>query len=184
MNKIVLFTTLITLTACSKKKDDAPAPADKPTTGAPAAPQAPATGAPAAPAADGKFTCDTILSKAVRDKYFANHKIENVDFPVKHSGKCKVTTADGKDFEINAACAPFMKNAKDQTVEVMKKQFPETKELPNAGELTLVMDIGDTGLVSFTSYNKGSFCMANGTLPKAMATSEFFTEWLASLPTS
>jgi hypothetical protein len=181
MNNAVLFTALITFTACSTKKDDAPAPADKPTTGAPAAPQAPATGA--ATPADGQLTCDTILPKALRDKYFANHKIENVDFPVKHSGKCKVTTPDGKDFELNAACAPFMKNAKDQTVDVMKKQFPETKEVPNTGDVTLVMDVGDTGLVSFTAYNKGSFCMANGTLPKTVP-NEFLVDWLASLPTS
>jgi hypothetical protein len=180
MIKTACLSALLFAGACSKKDDNKAAG----TTGA--APAAPA-GAPAAAAtpADQKFTCDTILSKALRDKYFAGHTVENIDFPVKHNGKCKIVTPDGKDFELSAACAPFMKNAKDATVEGLKKQFTDMKEVPGAGDVALARDISpDLPFVQFTAYNKGSFCMASGTLPKSIDTNAFLTEWLASLPAS
>jgi hypothetical protein len=186
MFKAILFASVLCVaTGCSKKEDKGAAPAADPK-GAGGEAVKPTAEAPKPAAAPGKYTCDTILSKAIRDKFFAGHKIENIDFPVAHSGKCKITTPDGKvDFELSAACAPFMKNAKDQSIEASKKQFPDFKEVPGAGDITIVKEISaEVPNLMFTGYNKGSFCMASGTIPKAMDTTAFLTEWLASLPTS
>lgn len=186
MLKSILFATVVVATGCSKKEDKGAAPAGgeaaKPAGGEAAKPGA----APAAPAAEqGKATCDTILSKAIRDKYFAGYTIENVDFPVKHAGKCKLTAPDGKTFELDAACASFMKNAKEQMIEALKKQFPDYKEVPGAGDIAIARDMGhDLGLTQFTAYSKGSFCQAGSSLPASIDTAAFLTEWLASLPTS
>lgn len=182
MLKSILFATVVVATGCSKKDDKGAAPAGgeaaKPAAGEPAKPAATA----AAPA--GKATCDTILSKAIRDKYFAGYTIENVDFPVKHAGKCKLTAPDGKSFDLDAACESFMKNAKDQSIEALKKQFPDYKEIPGAGDIAIVRDMGhDLGLVQFTAYNKGSFCQTGSSLPASIDAAAFLTEWLASLPT-
>jgi hypothetical protein len=182
MFKAFLFSTFLITSACSKKDNTAGAPADKPASGEAAKP-AGDMAKPAAPAAGGKATCDTILKKEIRDKYFANHKIEDVEFPVKHAGKCKLTTPDGKTFELNAACESFMKNAKDASIEGLKKQFAEMKELAGVGDAALAMEIDGADMRTFTAYNKGSFCQVNGTVPKAVDVSAFLNDWLASLPT-
>lgn len=166
--------------ACSKKDDKGGAANEKATPGIPSL----AAGDMAKSGGDGKFTCDTILSKALRDKYFANHKIENIEFPVKHAGKCKVTPPNGLDFEIGAACASFMKNSKDLTVEGLKKQFPDMKEVPGAGDVTLGQEIKGADMMQLIGWNKGSFCQADATLPKTIDAAAFMTEWLASLPSS
>src|SRR5687767_7264173 len=184
MHKTILFSAVMLTAACSKK-DDKGAANEKPTTGDTAKPAGTATpaGDTAKPAAEGKYTCDTVLKKEIRDKYFANHKIENIEFPVKHAGKCKITTPDGSmDFEIGAACASFMGNARTLTIDGIKKQFPQAKDLA-VGDGGFVMPVGDDE-VSFTVWSKGSFCQLDGSVPKTLDLNAFLNDWLATMPTS
>ena len=172
MLKSVLFTALLTITACSKKKEEAPAPADKPTSGAPAAPASPAGG-------EAAMDCDKVLPKELRDKYFAGATVENHPHPVKWVGQCKITPAGegATSTEVNASCHTNNKLAKDATLQQLPKSFPEMKPIDGvADSLWRDTSVGQ----QFTAY--AGDCKIDGLVPKGVDLAAFAKDWLAALP--
>jgi hypothetical protein len=177
MTKTVLFAALIALGACSDK----PGTTEKPTGTAastPASKPAPEARV-AAPVAD-QLTCEKIASKELLDKYFPGATVANIPHPVPFSAQCQVTQADKTKVDLNAQCHDNVKSAKAPTIEGLKKNFANMKELPGVGDPVLVQPIAD--LTQFSGWDNDSNCSIAGMLPKSVDASAFLKDWLAQLP--
>jgi hypothetical protein len=179
MVKTLLFSAALFSIACSKKenKSEAPAAGEKPAAGEPAK-----VGGAAAPAAPAALTCETALPEAVRTKHLSAYKVELITNPTPQAATCKLIAADGSYNEFMAACNEYMKKGKDLTIDGLKKQFPDMKDVPGAGDAAVAHTIS-TGDVQFTAYNSGSFCQLSGIVPKGVDAPALLTDWLAALPT-
>jgi hypothetical protein len=179
MVKTLLFSAALFTAACSKKenKSEAPPAGEKPAAGEPAKP----AGGAAAPAA-GAMTCDTAIPESIRTKYLPGHKVELITNPAKHAATCKVITPDGTTNEFMVACADFMKNGKQLTIDGLKKQFPDMKDIEGAGDGAVGHTI-PTGEFQFTGYSSGAFCQVNGMVPKGVDAPAMIKDLLAAMPT-
>jgi hypothetical protein len=181
MLKTVLFAVLLTFTACKKKEDKAaaPAPSDKPAATDTAKPAEPP---PAAPAAATKLDCDKILSKDLRDKYFANMEIKDEPAPMPEIGKCSIepgTSGAKSGGSVQAICNDAQKVNRDQILKAMLDADKQAKPIDGVPQ-SMIKELPSATQV--TAYDQDSNCNVSVTLPKGIDAVAFTKDWLAALP--
>lgn len=198
MRTTLLLAAVLAVVACSKKEDkpaEGAAAGAKPTTdpGTPAAtgttaatpPAGGDTGA-AAPAAGGagKLDCDKVLAKDLRDKYLAGAKITNREQPVDFTGECEIQLKEGDaayNGVVNVSCHENNLPGKAKTIEIMKKNFKDMKELAGIGNPALAQDTG-FGPTQVSAFDDDSNCIATLMVPKGVDAAAFTKDLLATLP--
>lgn len=179
MRTVAVLTTVLSLAACSNKSDNkaAPPPTEKPAAAAETAPAAP-TAAPAASAS--KLTCDKVFPQSLRDKYFANAKVEEFPVPIDISATCIIKGLAEGDLKLETTCHENVVLAKDASIKAMKKSLP-IKEVPGVGNPALAYTMPDD-TTYLTAYDDNSNCQVMGTIPKSIDAAAFINDWLAVLP--
>lgn len=173
---------LVLLSACSKKKGDAPAgdPKAAPAVTAPSA----APGATPTPSA-AKLNCDKVFSKALRDKYFAGAEITDNPQPIDFAGECKTKKGDDEGV-VNVSCHDNVAAAMQLSIDGVKKGMPEAKDLPGVGKGAIIVDMGKIGdkqlPVQVTAWDDDSNCNVHVSAPAGVDAAALAKDVLAALP--
>lgn len=165
--RLFIGVCFVFVTACSSKKtEDTPNPM---TTGA----AAPTTAAP-----PGALTCDRVLSKELRAKYFASATIKSIPQPIAQAAECKVAMGDD-EVTIAVTCHDNMAASMAMSIESLKKNL-HAKDLLGVGRGAVTVDMGAN--VHVTAWDTDSNCSISAGVPTAIDPASFANDLLASLP--
>jgi len=185
MSKALTLVAVVLLSSCGKKKDDAPAPGSAtpaPTGSAPA----PTVSAPAptgsAPAAAAKLDCDRVFAKALREKYFADAKIEDKTQGIEFAGGCGIEGAD-YTADITVTCNDVVSANMAETLKLTKQGSKDMTDLVGVGKGGVTSPLATIGTQA-TAWDDDSNCMVTVmvTGSKKADTIAITKDLLATLP--
>ena len=209
MFKAVALAALLIASACAKKTDNpAPPPGGSGATPSPTAGTTPSEGTPVTPtpaaAAVAPLNCDTIVSKEMREKYFAGATFKGRPQAVPTSGECEINTADAMA-SITVDCQQANVDHLEATLKTIKggtaslpagagSAVPEgykvnaeamktkNKELPPGVGRGGFTDASHSIGTMVTVWDDDSNCMAIMLVPPKIDAIAFTKDLLANLP--
>ncbi len=133
-------------------------------------------------AAAGKLDCDKVLSAELRAKHLKDFAIEGQPQVVDSTASCDLKGGEGAmGGNVSVSCLDNMEAAMQPTIDGLKENFKEMKDLPGVGKAAVIMDNGDVG-TTIAAWDDDSNCMINALIPKGIDATAFTKDALAALP--